>query len=332
MEQGRYAVLDGWRGISILCVLAAHLLPVGPKAWQLNSTVGPLGMVLFFTLSGFLITSWLLARPEVAAFAVRRLARIVPLAWLYLLVALPVGFRGTVDLEAWLAHFLFYANWPPMPLTSVTGHFWSLCVEVQFYVAVALLVAVLGRRGLLLLPLLALAVTALRMYDGVQIAINTYYRVDEILAGATLALIVNGKLYGLTTTVLRLGHPLVALPLLVVACHPEGGVLNYFRPYLAALLVGWSIAHASAGWREVLTLRFLVYVGGISYALYVWHPLLDHSWLGSGDTMEKYIKRPLLFAAAFAVAHVSTFYYEARWTKMARSLGARAVPRPAGGS
>lgn len=80
------AVLDGWRGISILLVLATHLLPLGPKAWRLNEMTGPMGMALFFTLSGFLITRFLQRDAGLIDFLSRRLFRIVPLAWLTLTV------------------------------------------------------------------------------------------------------------------------------------------------------------------------------------------------------------------------------------------------------
>lgn len=61
-------VLDGWRGISILLVLAAHLLPLGPKIWHLNVAAGVAGMVLFFVLSGFPITSFLLKEKTIPDF------------------------------------------------------------------------------------------------------------------------------------------------------------------------------------------------------------------------------------------------------------------------
>ena len=67
-----FDVLDGWRGLSILFVLAAHLLPLGPKALRLNETAGPIGMAVFFTLSGFLITNFLIHRPNIYDFIVRR--------------------------------------------------------------------------------------------------------------------------------------------------------------------------------------------------------------------------------------------------------------------
>src|SRR5689334_16088961 len=73
-------VLDGWRGISILCVLATHMLPLGPYGWG-NAFVGIAGMSLFFTLSGFLITSTLLEKDDVRSFFIRRACRILPLAF-----------------------------------------------------------------------------------------------------------------------------------------------------------------------------------------------------------------------------------------------------------
>ena len=47
------------------------------------------------------------------------------------------------------------------------------------------------------------------------------------------------------------------------------------------------------------------------------------TWLGSGDRLVKYAKRPLLFALTFALAHVSTFHYEARWIALGKRLTAR---------
>ena len=144
----RFATLDGWRGLSILFVLAAHLLPLGPKEWQLNATAGPLGMALFFTLSGFLISHFLLNHSSITDFLIRRFFRFAPLAWLYLFVALFVSQASTAS---YLAHFLFYASWPPMQVGGAASHIWSLCIEVQFYIGIALLVALLGKRGLYLL-------------------------------------------------------------------------------------------------------------------------------------------------------------------------------------
>jgi peptidoglycan/LPS O-acetylase OafA/YrhL len=55
----------------------------------------------------------------------------------------------------------------------MTAHLWSLCVEMQFYVGIALFVAVIGRRGLYLIPALCVAVTGLRIATGTEISIVT---------------------------------------------------------------------------------------------------------------------------------------------------------------
>lgn len=316
----RFEPLDGWRGISILLVLAAHLLPLGPSVLQFNAMAGVMGMALFFTLSGFLITSFLLNNSTLGDFLMRRIARIVPLAWIYFLVALPmVNASG----EAWLAHFFFYANWPPMQLTTTTGHIWSLCVEMHFYFGIALIVACFGRRGLLLIPVLCIAFTLYRVGNHVHVAINTYYRVDEILAGAILALIHGNRLSLAAKRMIGKMNPYLLAVLFVASCHPDGGFLNYFRPYLAALLVGWTLFNNSSRIATSLNNPALIYIATISYALYVIHPIFGHTWLGSGEGWEKYLKRPLYIALVFLLAHLSTFHYEQRFTRCAKRLSAR---------
>lgn len=325
--EGRYQVLDGWRGISILAVLACHLLPLGPKHWQLNASAGLFGMAVFFCLSGFLITSFLLKHGDVKDFLIRRLCRIVPLSWL----ALPIGlWMAHAPLSMWLPNFLFIANYPPFWLTTVTGHFWSLCVEVQFYAAVALIYGFFGRRGLLVaLPAGALTITALRIHSGDAASIVTYLRADEILAGGIIALIYRNELgMGIRTWVARL-NPLLMLVLFTASTLEFLGPLGYLRPYFSACLVGATLLRseptlsAERLLRKFLVTRPLAYVAEISYALYIVHPLLADTWLGAGGKLAKYAKRPLLLAACFAVAHASTFWYEKRWIAWGRRVSGR---------
>ena len=223
MSGPRLEVLDGWRGISILCVLAAHLLPMGPKVLQMNAMFGLLGMSLFFTLSGFLITSFLLKDPPVSDFLVRRFFRILPLAWLYLALALTLAGASA---DTWLSHFFFYANLPPVHLVTLTEHIWSLCLEMQFYLGIALLFALFGVRSLLLLPLLALFFTGLRVTDGVYASSISYYRMDEILAGCTLALLVHHRSDLRVLAWLKRIPQWPLLLLLLVSCHEQGAALN----------------------------------------------------------------------------------------------------------
>jgi len=312
-----FHVLDGWRGLSILFVLATHLLPLGPKAWRLNETFGPMGMAIFFTLSGFLITNFLIHRPKLYDFIIRRFFRIIPLAWLYLIVALPI--LGANFGQA-PAHFFFYANWPPMDFVAGSSHFWSLCVEMQFYVGIAILFYLFKARAFYLTIVLCVLVTLYRIHSGVYIAINTYFRIDEILAGVIVAMAYNNKAGNGLIAFFKWVNPYYMMVLFILSCHPDTGFMNYFRPYFAAILVASTLYESTSKLTRFLNLNVLVYLASVSYALYVIHPLLAHTWLGSGELIEKYAKRPLLFIILFGLAHASTFYYEKYWIALAKKI------------
>jgi len=266
-----------------------------------------MGMSLFFTLSGFLITNHLINNKNITDFLLRRFFRIIPLAWLYILV---VFFLTSANTQTYLAHLFFYANWPPMYLQNETSHFWSLCVEIQFYIAIAFIVTLLKDRGLMLIPVFCICFTLYRVLNDVHLAINTYYRIDEILAGGILALIYHNRISSVAKSILKKSNQYALIVLFIISCHPESGFMNYLRPYLGAALVGATLFNHRSHIVSSLNHKVLLYIATISYALYVIHGGLRHTWLGEGDTFEKYVKRPLLFAITFIMAHFSTFYYE----------------------
>jgi peptidoglycan/LPS O-acetylase OafA/YrhL len=319
-------VLDGWRGISILLVMLGHLLPLGPKRWDMNATVAATGMAIFFCLSGFLITSTLLYRPSVREFLIRRLCRIVPLSWAFMIIVLTVTHAGWKTL---LAQMTFVANLPPFFLTQPTGHLWSLCVEVQFYLTVALLFALLRRRGLLLLPLLCLAVTGLRIATHTPVSIVTWVRVDEILAGATLALVIESTRFAAIKQ--RLQNPwlpLLLLPLALASASSFTGPLQYLRPYIVALMVGQTIFLAPGRLTRILSSRQLFFLAETSYALYILHPLSTAGWLNTGPTLLRYAKRVPAMALVFLGAWASTRYYEHWWIAQGKRWSRRLEPQP----
>jgi peptidoglycan/LPS O-acetylase OafA/YrhL len=318
---GRLLVLDGWRAISILLVLAAHMLPMGPSRFAGNEAAGMLGMSLFFTLSGFLITEQLYTRRNLAAFFVRRLFRIVPLAWIYVSF---VALLLTVSPVAVVAHLLFAVNYATASMTPITAHFWSLCVEVHFYLAIATLMAITRFRGFRLLPVAWLGFVVLRACLRPAGTIETHFRVDEILSGSCLALVHLGE-FGPRIRALVAQLPFLLLAaLLVVASHPNAGVFDAFRSLLAATLVGRTLfATDDSVFIRGLRSRALRYVAEISYALYVIHPLTMWGWLGSGSKFAKYAKRPLSFLLTFGLAHLSTFYFERPILKLGKRLAAQ---------
>ena len=134
-------------------------------------------------------------------------------------------------------------------LDYVNGHFLELnpwrCNSMQ---RLRLAVALAGRRGLVLVPIVCLVVTGARIAYGAQISIVTWFRVDEILAGGCLALACGSSRLAKAAPNLPAFTPLLLAPLLLASCHPSMGALNYARPYFAALLIGSTILRS----RDVL--------------------------------------------------------------------------------
>jgi peptidoglycan/LPS O-acetylase OafA/YrhL len=277
-------------------------------------------MAIFFTLSGFLITNLLIQDRNILNFIIRRFLRIIPLAWLVLVITL-ITFKA--DTHQWLSNIFFYANWPPMGLIPAASHFWSLCVEMQFYILIAFLVSVFDRRAFIALPILCVAVTAFRAINGVEMAINSYFRMDEILAGCILAMCYNMNNASIRLFFQKL-DPAFFFGLLLITSYKAFGPICYFRPYVAILVVGCTLFSEQVSWWDrILKNRFLYFTASISYALYIIHVGLIETWLGQGNTLEKYMKRPLLIGVAFALAYISTNYYEKYWIDFGKRLTQR---------
>lgn len=315
-------ILDGWRALSILLVLAGHWLPLGPAEWQLNASVSASGMALFFCLSGFLITQFLSADPRVGVFLVKRIFRIIPLAWLSITILVffnqPSGF-------VIMGNYLFFANLDPNALMVGGEHLWSLSVEMQFYIFMALLVLLAGKKAILLIPVFALLVTAMRIYANETISIVTWHRVDEIFIGGCVALVWSNQNVRSTTVSL---HPYLSLAFLaglLIVSLPQWSPLGYLRPYVAGATVLVSLFAFPKGLYRLWTGRTAKYIAQISYAVYVFHGMLNATSLGGHDVskMEKYLLRIPLVIATFGLSHISTFYYE----KKAIALGGRLVTK-----
>jgi peptidoglycan/LPS O-acetylase OafA/YrhL len=324
----RFQVLDGWRAASILFVLAGHQLPLGHKTWQLNAAIAETGLAMFFALSGFLIMKTLLDHHNVIDFLIRRIFRIAPLYFAYITICGVITHQNN---EFYRICYLYVENYHMSAvhgdLTSykLFSHLWSLCVEMHFYLGIALWMALSRFRGSWLIPALLVTISVAKLLNGgltLPQSSMTQWRVDEILAGATAALIFRGILPA------RLAHYFARLPLpivfiaLVLSCHP---ILYPFgdavRPYLLLACFVSVIMHGKE--RRFALLRSVPanYIAQISYALYVLHQVPTVGWLGSGETkFIVYMKRPLCFLLAFFGAHVSTYFFEMRMNRWGKSI------------
>lgn len=319
----RILCLDGVRALSIMLVLLAHMAPLGPKVLALNEMSARLGMSLFFCMSGYLITSILYRNPNVFDFLVKRVLRIVPALAVYLLIlTIVVG----ISPRTVILNLTFVSNYLTIGLSEgPVGHLWSLAVEMHFYLAVSLAVGLFGRRALWAIPLAALIVTGLRIQAGAEISINTHLRVDEILTGGCLALATLAAQERLRAFLAPRGRAiaLVAVVALLWAAsgHEHGGAMNYARPYLAATLVGLIMHSDLPLLRRPLESGPARYVARISYALYIYHPLMIFGVMNTGSTLERYLlKRPVSIALTWAAAYLSTTQWEERWQGWARQF------------
>ena len=152
----------------------------------------------------------------------------------------------------------------------------------------------------------------LRIATGSSISIVTWFRVDEILAGGIVALIIHHPASLWAKWLGRLPFWPVAI-LFLFSSHPDLAWLNYPRPYLAATMVGITILRPIRGLSRVLESRPATYIAEISYALYIIHHFAMFTTNGSPSKLIKYLWRPVQIAVTFMLAHLSTFYFEKRF-------------------
>jgi peptidoglycan/LPS O-acetylase OafA/YrhL len=277
--------LDGLRGIAILLVLGAHTQTPGFP----DGAAGT-GVTLFFVLSGFLITSLLLAelgrsgRVDLRIFYGRRALRLVPgLVAVLVVVAIlaslrfmpPAAMAGTDYRTAVLGAGTYLANWFAVAGQSLgmLGHTWSLAVEGQFYLLWPALLLVglrLGRERLAVVVLVAIClVTPYRFLVGqtgdcMHVLVGTDTHADALLLGCVLAIL--GTRWHQSFGWLGLAG-ICAVALLWTNDRPGEWVLTIPAAAVASTM-------AVGGCPRALAWRPLVFFGKISYGLYLWHGLV----------------------------------------------------------
>ncbi|WP_170867183.1 acyltransferase family protein [Nocardioides lianchengensis] len=348
--------IEGLRAVAVLSVLIYH----AGLAWVPG---GYVGVDVFFVISGFLITSLMVREVErrgrlgLADFWARRARRLLPASTLALvfsavvaLVCLPVNNRKDFGGDI-VSAALYVVNWrlgarevdylAENVGSSPVQHYWSLAVEEQFYVVWPLLIAAVvalararWRTGLLVTitaisvasfvfslsyavaqPGLAFFVSTTRIWElGVgallAIAFPTLVRLPSalraVLGWAGLALI--------AYSVLELGSTTV---------WPGTATLMPVLGTAAAILAGGGLT-VRWGPGLLLGLRPAVWIGGLSYSLYLWHwPFLVAA---EGLWGHLRVREGLLVVLASAIpAWLSYRYVETPF----RHLPRFALPRPA---
>jgi peptidoglycan/LPS O-acetylase OafA/YrhL len=354
-----WAQLDSLRCLAVLLVLLHHFAPE-PDAtlWEL----GHFAVRLFFVLSGFLITGVLLrgrAALEaeggggrgrlLARFYGRRLLRLGPPYYGVLALAALLAIEGVAETLPWHAayasnvYFALAATWDPW----VANHFWSLAVEEQFYFLWPLVVLLAPRR--LLLPTVLAAIAAGPLFRGAAVLLEwsdmaaltlPFASLDALGLGALLAIVRRAD----ATRARRLGRVALAaaplLLLLVPLLGEEGDLVDAMAFDLATALAAlWLVGAATEGFGgllgRVLSHPLPIYLGRISYGIYLYHPLVkwavfelaseDAAWLD-----EPVLAFMVLVPLTLAAASLSWHCLEAPLVRLKSRLPyAAALRRPA---
>lgn len=303
---GRIPEFDGLRAISVLLVIICHAkadLSGTLPSWVFwfSDSLAHSGVVTFFVLSGFLITLLLQeglgsGLPVFRPFLLRRVFRILPALYFYLLVIAILGFFGLyqVNFLSLLSSALFIWNYAVVMYPSLAdggfsvAHGWTLCVEMQFYLIWGFLASRLSRgnlvkAGLLMFVLIpVIRVVAYLLHPTTHgNTIGFHSRIDSLLVGSLLALSYHradfqGAMRWLgSRRITRLG-----ILLYVLIAHP---LLTHFFLGRYLFTVGWAIEclmitslvyycmEGRSRFSSMLSSRPLRMLGLMSYSLYIWH-------------------------------------------------------------
>lgn len=294
--------IDGLRAIAISSVVAFHAFPK-------FLTGGFLGVDVFFVISGFLIAGIILREQaegtfKISRFYQRRVRRIFPALIVVLLACLCMGMISLFDVEfLQLARHAFFGAFGLANLslskdtsyfslaaeTNPLLHLWSLGVEEQFYLLIPPLVMILGgRKHYLLAAFLAILAGSLWLsvdpFSSADAASKFYlpqYRAWELMAGVLLAYAGRVSVSG--------GSPLLRREFSNASSAIGMGLLFFAFLYFDSKSPQWlangtvvvgTVLLIAAGARSginryALSLSPVVFVGIISYPLYLWHwPML----------------------------------------------------------
>lgn len=320
LEYSNIPGLDGLRAISVGLVILYHAeLPIS----------GPLGVLIFFVLSGFLIT-WLLLKEDertgtisLRGFYRRRTLRIFPAFYCFWFIAVGLRLlaRGSVPWATAWSSFFYYANYYHgivRPADQFLIHTWSLAVEEQFYMCWPL-IFLLFRKDRARLAWVTAGIIGIVWAHRTALCLSgtpyqyTRYtfdcRADSILWGCLLAILVrSGILAGFWNVVC--GRAWLALiPAAAIGVIAHAGVPDVIGlavlPPLVAVLMAQLVLQSETklwGWLNAPAARYL---GRISYPLYLYHGI----GLGIASRLPGGLVVELVLTVAISVGLASLSYF-----------------------
>jgi peptidoglycan/LPS O-acetylase OafA/YrhL len=302
--------LEGLRGIAVLVVMFHHM---ETRIFSVCDKFrgGFLGVDTFFVLSGFLITSILLSEREKTGkislknFYLRRGVRLVPAFWVYLLVVYFAGeyfltkenFLLTTDSYNYISAIAYLTNWYNITgtPTALLSHIWSLAVEEQFYIIWSsvlylaykekknnrqILKFTLGLIGVLII------IRAGRAFAGTEFEVlyfSTDSRMDGLLIGCVTAFVFKWKLiseeFYKTKNFSHYATLCLCLSVMIFLVFAREDLALYYGGFsifslCVAVMILWLVKRSGTFVHRILEFRPLIWIGQVSYGLYLWHNVM----------------------------------------------------------
>jgi len=346
-DRHRLPGLDGLRAFSILLVILLHTIqrrsvthPVPYIAYVFSN--GGMGVFIFFVISGYLITSLLLrefertGRISLRRFYVRRAFRILPPLYVYVLFIAVLGLAGRlpdVNSHEILTALTLTRNYAHHVYLWAFEHFWSLCIEEQFYLLWPGLVAfclvhwpgATGRRKAANVALAVIVaepfirVLAFRLLPNFHNMGMIHMQADGLMFGATGALLQGHVRF--EALYRRMTRWPLLLPVVLFFTLGALGVRfqNYWNLPIGLTLDGfvilmwliWLVRHPDTTMGRVMDQPIVTWVGRLSYSLYIWQTFFLHYNNIPVFGGERWINTfPGSWIALFAVATFSYYAVE----------------------
>ena len=328
--------IDGLRAVAVLAVVLHHL----------SASLVPGGYVgvdVFFVISGYLITRIISREMEegtftFARFYERRARRIFPALFAVLAVTLVAGYflllpsdysgtlRGALGTLFFASNIVFWRDMAAGYFAATDAglnpllHTWSLAVEEQFYVFFPVLLLLCYRyfRRHIVLILLGCAVVSLAgaallvQSKSVAVFFLSPFRAWELLVGSLLAFNAVPVMRSRTLREVVAGAGLLAI---LITCFLYDANITFpglsaLAPVLGAAVIMHAGASGPSLVGRLLQWRPVVYIGLISYSLYLWHwPLIVLTCYAMGmEPITPYI--PALFISSLVLGVLSYHFIE----------------------
>ncbi|GAB4016647.1 hypothetical protein GCM10028808_45750 [Spirosoma migulaei] len=342
MKKKYYESLDGLRAIAVMIVLFAHA--------NIYIKSGGVGVDIFFVLSGFLITGLLsnemLLHNSInfKNFYAKRFLRLSPCLIIVCLAysAWHLLKQNTFPLKEIIIALTYTGNYA-RAIYSINlhglNHVWSLACEEQFYLIWPIVILVLEtyikslKQKAILLLMLSFGIAIYRFsLVGHVSAARIYFALDTHMDGLILGsflsyhikIIQNMKkvpsIYGKILSYLLVPSSILTLLLLILFLNWPSPLMGKYGFFVAAVASSIIITDLVIGkfsiLKVVLEHKILVYIGKISYGLYLWHAILYYIIDLTLVQSKGIVKVPIKLTLSIVVASISYYYFEVRFLKL----------------